>query len=61
MIDKKLETDTKKIKEENFAVGVSGGSDSLCLALLSKIYSFEFNSKVLVELFGCSYFINSDC
>ena len=32
----------KKIKKENFALAVSGGSDSLCLAYLSKMYSSEF-------------------
>jgi len=35
----------KNIKKENFAVGVSGGPDSLCLAYLSKIYSSELKSK----------------
>tara|TARA_Y100000590_G_scaffold444784_1_gene575973 strand:+ start:453 stop:1523 length:1071 start_codon:yes stop_codon:yes gene_type:complete len=38
----------KKIKDESYAVAVSGGSDSLCLALLSKIYSYEFNNKIHV-------------
>ena len=33
----------KHIGKENFAIGVSGGSDSLCLAILSKIYALEFN------------------
>ena len=36
---------SKNIKKENFAVGVSGGPDSLCLAYLSKIYSSELKSK----------------
>jgi tRNA(Ile)-lysidine synthase len=35
----------KNIKNKNFAVGVSGGSDSLCLAYLSKIYSSQLGSK----------------
>ena len=38
----------KKIREEKFAIAVSGGSDSLCLALLSKIYSLEFKNKIYV-------------
>jgi len=36
----------KNIKEEKFAVAVSGGSDSLGLAYFSKIYSDEFKNKV---------------
>ena len=35
----------KHIGKKNFAIGVSGGSDSLCLAFLSKIYALEFNSE----------------
>ena len=35
----------KNIKKENFALAVSGGSDSLCLAYFSKIYSDEFKNK----------------
>ena len=34
------------VKKENFALAVSGGSDSLCLATLSKIYSSEFKNKL---------------
>ena len=36
----------KKIKKDNFALAVSGGSDSLCLAYLSKMYSSEFKNKM---------------
>ena len=36
------------IKKKNFAVAVSGGSDSLCLAYFAKRYSFEFNTKMHV-------------
>jgi tRNA(Ile)-lysidine synthase len=36
----------KNIKNESFAIGVSGGSDSLCLAYFSKIYASEFNNKI---------------
>ncbi len=35
----------KNIKNKSFALGVSGGSDSLCLAYFSKIYSKEFKNK----------------
>ena len=35
----------KDIKNKNFAIAVSGGSDSLCLAYFSKIYSNEFGNK----------------
>jgi len=38
----------KAIKRENFALAVSGGADSLCLAYFAKLYSFEFNSKAHV-------------
>jgi len=34
------------VKKESFALAVSGGSDSLCLATLSKIYSLEFKNKL---------------
>jgi tRNA(Ile)-lysidine synthase len=37
---------SQNINKENFAVAVSGGSDSLCLAYFSKIYSQEFNNKI---------------
>ena len=38
----------KKIKKESFALAVSGGPDSLCLAYLSKLYQFEFKNKIYV-------------
>ena len=38
----------KDIKNKSFAIAVSGGSDSLCLAYFGKIYSFEFNNKIHV-------------
>ena len=38
----------KAIKRENFALAVSGGADSLCLAYFAQLYSFEFNSKAHV-------------
>jgi len=38
----------KAIKRKNFALAVSGGSDSLCLAYFAKVYSFEHNNKVHV-------------
>ena len=38
----------KKIKNKNFALAVSGGPDSLCLAYFSKIYSLEFGNKIHV-------------
>jgi len=36
----------KNIKKKHFAIAVSGGSDSLCLAYFSKLYSFEFGNKI---------------
>ena len=36
----------KVIKDKSFALAVSGGSDSLCLAYFSKIYSLKFNNKI---------------
>ena len=36
----------KDIKDKSFALAVSGGSDSLCLAYFSKIYSSEFDNKI---------------
>ena len=36
------------VKNPKIAIGVSGGSDSLSLAYLSKIYSLEFNNKIHV-------------
>jgi len=41
-------TISKDIKNKNFAVAVSGGSDSLCLAYFSKIYSLEYECKIHV-------------
>jgi tRNA(Ile)-lysidine synthase len=38
----------KDIKDKSFALAVSGGSDSLCLAYFSKIYSSEFGNKIQV-------------
>ena len=38
----------KKAKKEDFAVAVSGGSDSLCLAYFSKMYASEFKNKIHV-------------
>jgi len=38
----------KDIKNKKFALAVSGGADSLCLAYFSKIYSFEFKNKIHV-------------
>ena len=36
------------IKDKSFAIAVSGGSDSLCLAFFSKIYSSQFGNKTHV-------------
>ena len=36
------------IKNKDFALAVSGGSDSLCLAYFSKIYSSELGNKIHV-------------
>jgi tRNA(Ile)-lysidine synthase len=36
----------KNIKNKDFAIAVSGGSDSLCSAFFGKIYSNEFGNKV---------------
>ena len=38
----------KILKRRDFALGVSGGSDSLCLAYFSKLYSYEFGNKTHV-------------
>ena len=38
----------KDIKRKNFALAVSGGADSLCLAYFSKIYSTQLKSKAHV-------------
>ena len=39
---------SKNIKDKNFALAVSGGSDSLCLAYFTKIYASEFGNKIHV-------------
>jgi len=36
------------IRSKSFALAVSGGSDSLCLAYFGKIYSLEFGNKIHV-------------
>ena len=38
----------KNIKDKSFALAVSGGSDSLCLAYFAKMYTFEFGNKIHV-------------
>ncbi len=38
----------KNINNDSFAVAVSGGSDSLCLAYFSKIYASEIRKKIHV-------------
>jgi len=38
----------KNIKDKSFALAVSGGSDSLCLAYFAKMYSSEFGNKIHV-------------
>ena len=38
----------KKIKKSSFALAVSGGSDSLCLAYFGKMYASEFKNKIHV-------------
>jgi len=38
----------RDIKNKSFALAVSGGPDSLCLAYFSKIYSLEFGNKIHV-------------
>ena len=38
----------KNIKHKSFALAVSGGPDSLCLAYFSKIYASEFGNKIHV-------------
>ena len=40
----------KYIKNKSFALAVSGGPDSLCLAYFSKLYSSEFNNKIYVVI-----------
>ena len=36
----------ENIKKNDFAIAVSGGSDSLCLAYFGKIYQKEFGNKL---------------
>jgi len=36
----------KNIKKEQFALAVSGGSDSMCLAYFSKMYASEYKNKI---------------
>ena len=36
----------KNVNNKSFAIGVSGGPDSLCLAYLSQLYSLEFGTKI---------------
>ena len=38
----------KDIKSRSFALAVSGGPDSLCLAFFSKLYSSEFRNNIHV-------------
>ena len=38
----------KYIGKKSFALGVSGGPDSLCLAYFSKLYAHEFKNKIYV-------------
>ena len=40
----------KKISGEKFVAAVSGGSDSLCLAYFTKIYTSEFKNKVHIVI-----------
>ena len=39
---------SNNIDRDNFALGVSGGSDSLCLAYFSKLYTSEFKNKMYI-------------
>jgi len=38
----------KDLKDNNFALAVSGGSDSLCLAYFSQVFASEFGNKIHV-------------
>ena len=38
----------KNLDKEDFALGVSGGPDSLCLAYFCKLYSLKFKNKMHV-------------
>jgi tRNA(Ile)-lysidine synthase len=40
----------KKINGEKFVTAVSGGSDSLCLAYFTKIYTSEFKNKIHIVI-----------
>jgi len=37
---------SKNVKNKSFALAVSGGADSLCLAYLGKLYSLKFGNKI---------------
>ena len=39
---------SNNIGRDNFALGVSGGPDSLCLAYFSKLYTSEFKNKMYI-------------
>ena len=39
---------SKNIKKESFALAVSGGSDSLCLAYFGKMYASQFKNNIHV-------------
>ena len=39
---------SKNIGRNSFALGVSGGADSLCLAYFSKLYTSEFKNKMYI-------------
>ena len=39
---------SKNIRNKSFALAVSGGSDSLCLAYFTKMYTSEFGNKIHV-------------
>ena len=42
----------KDIKRRDFALAVSGGADSLCLAYFAKIYSIQSNSRAFILCFS---------
>ena len=39
---------SENVGNKSFALGVSGGPDSLCLAYFSKIYSIEFGNRIQI-------------
>ena len=39
---------SKNIQNKSFALAVSGGADSLCLAYFGKLYSLKFENKIHV-------------